>query len=69
MIITEIVGQARIIQLVPRRNMMRKILFMAGTLLLAHAAHAGQAGKVIFVAGNAKIATAPAALDAAVNVK
>jgi len=35
--------------------MMRKLLFMAGALLLAHAADAAQAGKVIFVAGSAKI--------------
>lgn len=46
---------------------MRKFLFMAGALLLAHAAHAEQAGKVIFVAGTAKIADATAKLDAPVG--
>lgn len=46
---------------------MRKFLTMAGALLLAHAAHAEQAGKVIFVAGSAKIAEAQAKLDAPVE--
>lgn len=46
---------------------MRKFMIMAGALLLAHAAHAEQAGTVIFVAGSAKIAAAPAKLDAAVG--
>lgn len=46
---------------------MRKLMFMAGALLLAHAAHAEQAGKVIFVAGSAKIAAANAALNAPVG--
>jgi hypothetical protein len=47
--------------------MMRKLLFMAGALLLAHAADAAQAGKVIFVAGSAKIDAKVAVLDGAVN--
>jgi len=46
---------------------MRKLLFLTGALLLAHAAHAAEAGKVIFVAGAAKIAAVAATLDAAVG--
>jgi hypothetical protein len=47
--------------------MIRKFLFLAGTMLLAHAADAAQAGKIIFVAGAAKIADHPALLDGAVG--
>ncbi|RFP11900.1 MULTISPECIES: FecR domain-containing protein [unclassified Duganella] len=46
---------------------MRKLLFLTGALLLAHAAHAAEAGKVIFVAGAAKIAAVAATLDAPVG--
>ena len=46
---------------------MRKLLFMAAGLLLAHAADAAQAGKVIFVAGAAKIDARAAVLDAPVG--
>jgi hypothetical protein len=47
--------------------MMKKFLIMAGALLLTHAAYAETAGKVIFVAGSAKIAEAAAKLDAPVE--
>lgn len=47
--------------------MMRKFLILAGTLLLAQAAYAAQAGKVIFVAGAAKIADHAAELNAEVG--
>ncbi len=46
---------------------MRKLLFLAGVMLLAHAAQAAQAGKIIFVAGNATIAANAAVLDAPVG--
>ena len=46
---------------------MRKLLFLTAALLLAHAAHAVEAGKVIFVAGAAKIAAVAATLDAPVG--
>ncbi|ELX10623.1 FecR-like protein [Janthinobacterium sp. HH01] len=46
---------------------MRKLLFLAGAMLLAHAAQAAQAGKIIFVAGNATIAANAAVLDAPVG--
>ncbi len=46
---------------------MRKLLFLAGAMLLAHAAQAAQAGKIIFVAGAAKIAANAAVLDAPVG--
>jgi len=46
---------------------MRRLLFTGAALLLAHAAHAEQAGKVIFVAGTAKIADAQATLNAPVG--
>jgi len=47
--------------------MMRKCLFLAAALLLAQAAYAAQAGKVIFVAGAATIADRPVELNAAVG--
>lgn len=46
---------------------MKKFLIMAGALMLSHAAYAETAGKVIFVAGSAKIADNPAKLDGAVE--
>lgn len=46
---------------------MKKFLILAGALMLSHAAYAETAGKVIFVAGSAKIADAPAKLDGAVE--
>lgn len=46
---------------------MRKLLLLAGALLLAHAAHAAEAGKIIFAAGAAKIAGNAAVLDAPVG--
>ncbi|MYN44000.1 hypothetical protein GTP23_02825 [Pseudoduganella sp. FT93W] len=46
---------------------MRKLLILASSLLLAHAAHAAEAGKIIFVAGAAKVASNAAVLNAAVN--
>lgn len=46
---------------------MRKLLLLAGSLLLAHAAHAAEAGKIIFVAGAAQIASNAAVLNAPVG--
>lgn len=46
---------------------MRKLLIFASSFLLAHAAHAAEAGKIIFVAGAAKVATKAAVLNAPVN--
>jgi hypothetical protein len=66
-IITECSVRSRIIQTVLEKNMMRKFLFMAGALLLAQAAYAAEAGKVIFVAGSAKVAERQAALNTPVG--
>lgn len=46
---------------------MRKLLIIASSLLLAHAAYAAEAGKIIFVAGAAKVASNAASLNAPVN--
>lgn len=46
---------------------MPKFLILAGAMLLAQAAYAAEAGKVIFVAGAARIAERAATLDAAVE--
>lgn len=46
---------------------MRKLLILASSLLLAHAAHAAEAGKIIFVAGAAKVASSAAVLNSPVN--
>lgn len=46
--------------------MMRKFLILAGSLLLAYAAQAAEAGKIIFVAGAASIGDHAARLDGAV---
>jgi hypothetical protein len=47
--------------------MVRNLIALAGAALLAHAADAAEAGKVIFVAGNASVATRPAVLNGAVE--
>lgn len=47
--------------------MMRKFLILAGAMLLAQAAYAAQAGKIIFVAGAAKVADRAAQLNAEVD--
>lgn len=46
---------------------MRKLITLVASLLLAHAAHAAEAGKIIFVAGAAQVASNAAALNAPVN--
>ncbi|MYM38692.1 hypothetical protein GTP27_05050 [Pseudoduganella sp. CY13W] len=46
---------------------MRKLLLLAGCWLLANAVHAAEAGKIIFVAGAAKVASNAAVLNAPVN--
>jgi hypothetical protein len=47
--------------------MLRKILVLAAALLLGKAAYAVEAGKIIFVAGNAKVAAQAAVLNAPVG--
>jgi len=46
---------------------MRKLLLLAGSMLLAHAVHAAEAGKIIFVAGAAQVASNAAVLNAPVG--